>query len=112
MLLTIQIIGIIFGVGMLYLTYIYLKRREFSVGDTVFWLIVWGGFVLLIIFSSSANIILESLRIHRAMDLFMMLGFLIMSIVIFHLYATSRRLSKKIEILVRKMVHSKTKTHK
>lgn len=112
MLLWIQILGVIFGVGMLYLTYLYLRRKEFGVGDTAFWLIVWGGFILLIIFSTSANVLLESLRIHRAMDLFMMMGMLVMSIVIFYLYATVRRTSRRVEFLVRKIALSKNKSHK
>ncbi len=112
MLLSIQLFGIIFGIGMLYLTYIYFRRREFSVSDTVLWVAVWGGFILLIVLSTSVNTILESLRIHRAMDLFMMLGFVVMTMVVFHLYVTSRHLSKKIELLVRKIAFSERESNK
>ena len=106
----IQILGVIFGLGMLYLTYVYLRRKEFSIRDTIFWTIIWLGFVLLVIFSSSANILLESLHIYRAMDLFTMIGFVVMSMVLFHLYVSYKRVNKKIENLTRKIAISNDKT--
>ena len=109
MLLMIQILGVIFGIGMLYLTYVYLRRKEFSIRDTIFWIIVWLGFIILIIFSGSANILLESLHIHRAMDLFVMIGFAVMSIIIFHLYVSYKRMNKKLEQLIRKIAMSDDK---
>jgi len=112
MLMNIQIIGIIFGIGMLYLTYIYFRRKEFNTIDALFWLIIWLGFIILLIFSNSLNLILESLSIQSAMDLFTMIGFVVMMMIVFHLYISWRRLGKKIELLVRKIAIKKAENNK
>ena len=102
MILGIQIIGIFFCVVMFYLTFLYYKRNEFGVGEFSGWILLWLGFSFVIIFPKIIDVFLKPLNFVRALDFFMVIGFLILFGLIFYLYVIVKKNNKKIEELVRK----------
>ena len=69
-LLGIQIIGILFGFFMMYYTFLHYKRKEFTVKEYGFWLILWAVFLIVTLFPGLLDPILKSLSISRTLDFF------------------------------------------
>ena len=107
MILGLQIIGILFGLIMLYLTFLYFKRKDYTIPGFVFWTIIWIGFMILVIVPTTIYGLMESLQIERTVDFFVIAGFLFFSVVIFHVYDITKRTQKKVEELVRKIAIDK-----
>jgi len=102
MLLGIQVIAIIFGIVMMYLTFLYFKRKDFNKFQLAFWEILWLAFLFVAILPDSVNSITEQLGIVRAMDLFMILGFVFVISLAFYNYLVVGKLKKSLEKYVRK----------
>jgi len=100
--LGVQIIGVIFGLFMAYFSFIYFKREQFSLPILIFWEILWVALIFVTIFPASTNFFLEKLGLTRAMDLFMILGFMVILGLSFYNYIIIARLRKEIEKVVRK----------
>lgn len=100
MVLGIQIIGIMFTVFMVYLTFLNYKQNKFTNGEWIAWLFAWIIFLVITLFPSILNPILETLNLYRAMDLYISLGFLFFIILIFSMYTSLKSTQKKVEIIV------------
>lgn len=110
--LGIQILGVIFALFMGYFSFVYFKRREFSLPVLILWEILWFALIFVTIFPTSTNFFLEKLGLARAMDFFMILGFMVVLGLSFYNYIVVGRLQKKIEKLVRKEALKGLKKHK
>jgi hypothetical protein len=98
-----QILGILFGLVMIYFTFINFKRKDYDAKDFSLWLVVWLFFLVMTIFPKIVYGIMESLEIQRTVDFFVIGGFMFFSIIIFYLYKKVRKTEKKIEEIVRKV---------
>ncbi|MBI3032871.1 DUF2304 domain-containing protein [Candidatus Woesearchaeota archaeon] len=107
MILGVQIIGILFGLFMTYLTLLYYRKGDYKFGDFAVWLVVWISFILVMLFPQGLYGIMGQLKIKRTVDFIIMCGFLFFSVVIFYLYALVRKNQRKIEHLVRKQAFDK-----
>lgn len=103
MLLGIQILGVLFALFMLYLTFLQQKRKELSGKEYIFWVFVWVLFIIITIFPKILEPVIRTLNIVRVMDLLVILGFLFVVGVLFHNYLNLRKVQKKVESLVSKM---------
>ena len=106
-ILGIQIIGILFGFFMMYYTFLHYKRKEFSVKEYGFWLVLWTVFIVITLFPNILDPILKSLSISRTLDFFIIVGFLFLIGMIFYTYANGKRNQKKLEEVVRKIAIEK-----
>lgn len=102
MITGVQIIGIVFSLTMMYLTFVHSKRRAFNKSETAGWLLLWAIFIVALLFPNTFNIFTQRLGIARAFDLFAIVGFVIILSLSFHNYVTVSRLKKKLEDTVRK----------
>ena len=55
MILGIQILGVLFGLFMVYYSFLKMKKKEFSNNEFVFWGIVWIIIMLLVLFPHSLD---------------------------------------------------------
>lgn len=101
MILGVQVAGIVFIAVMIYLTYYHYKRRNYSQRSLILWVFIWLAMLVLIAVPSTVYGIMQTLQIERTADFFVMAGFAFFTIVIFHLYTTVKKMSKKMEDLVR-----------
>ena len=101
MVIGIQVVGLTFGFIMLYLTYIYFKKKDFNKADFKLWIIIWVLFLLAILFPSSVNVLLEALDVNSAMTLFAVLAIILLIAIVFYLYRIVRRNQRRIEKVVR-----------
>ena len=107
-ILGIQIVGVLFGLLILYFTFLNLKRKEFTSREFIVWALL--GLVF-IVFSAFPNIIypLSNLvKLKRPLDLFIVLGFMFLIGAMFYTYSNMRYTQKKLEELVRKLAIEKT----
>ncbi|MAG08321.1 hypothetical protein CMO89_02520 [Candidatus Woesearchaeota archaeon] len=107
MLLGIQIIGILFGLFMLYLSFVNYKRKEFTIKEFSFWLILWLLFITVTLIPGLLDFFVQNLKLYRTMDLFIILGFMFLIGAVFYTYTIVRRNQKKMEDIVRKMAVEK-----
>ncbi len=109
MVLGVQIIGVLFALFMLYLTFLHKKRKEFRTAEYVLWVIFWLAFMFISLFPTSLNFIVVTLHISRTLDLLVIGGFLFVILVSFYTYSITRKTQNKVEELVRKIAVNKAK---
>ncbi|QQG38525.1 MAG: DUF2304 domain-containing protein [Candidatus Woesearchaeota archaeon] len=109
MVVGIQIIGIIFGIGMLFFSYVYFRRKDFGPRDFLFWVIIWLAFIYAVSFPKQLNILLDTLGIVSALWLFTIVAFLILFALVFYLHVIVRRNQMKLGFLVKKLALKKIK---
>jgi len=103
-LIGIQIGGILFALFMGYITFLHLRRKEFTVKETIFWVGAWSVFLLLSVFPTSLDFLVSGvLNFSRRMDFFIVLGFMFLIGVTFYIYTLVRKNQNQIEKIVRKM---------
>ncbi|MEA3515429.1 MAG: DUF2304 domain-containing protein [Nanoarchaeota archaeon] len=103
MILGIQLLGIIFVLVMIYLTFLYYKKSHYSAASLSLWMAVWVGALLLVLFPETLYGIMETLNIERTVDFFVISGFMFFIVLIFYLYSTVKQMQRKMEKLVRKI---------
>jgi hypothetical protein len=107
MIIGLQLIGLLFGLVMCYLTFIYYKRKNYDLEAFIFWLVIWLGFIILALFPSSVYGLMEQLKIQRTVDFFVIGGFLLFSVILFKVYTNTKKNQKQIEEIVRKLALKK-----
>lgn len=97
----IQLIAGVFGLIMMYLSFLHYKRHEFNRYQFVVWEILWVGFVSVTLLPNRFNFVTERLGIARAFDLFAIVAFVIILFLTFHNYLLITKLEKRLEHKVR-----------
>ncbi|MBR9703537.1 DUF2304 domain-containing protein [Candidatus Woesearchaeota archaeon] len=97
----VQLVGVLFALIMLYLTFLYYKRSSYSTKSFVLWIIIWCGFLLATFFPSSLYGLMEELNIERTVDLFVIGGFMFFTVIVFYMFSIIKSLERRIEELVR-----------
>lgn len=97
----IQIIASVFGLMMMYLSFLHYKRKEFNRYQFVIWELLWIGFVIVTLLPDRFNHVTERLGIARAFDLFSIIAFVLILFLTFHNYLLITKLEKRLEDRVR-----------
>ncbi len=103
MVLLIQVFGALFGLFLMYLAFINLKKREFSLNEWAFWTLVAASFAIISLFPEVLNPFVRTLNISRKMDFLIIIGFMLIIGVVFYTYRATMRTQKKIEEVVRRI---------
>lgn len=98
----IQFLGIIFGLAMLYFTFLKFKRKEINNFERWIWSVGWAMLILLAITPHLLDPVIGYLNFYRALDFFVVLGFFVLLGVGFYNYSSTKKLEKKLEKFVRK----------
>ena len=109
MMLGIQLIGSIFGLFMLYITFLHFKRNEFTTNEAGLWTIIWVAFLTVTLIPQITDPIIKTLQIARTMDLFIILGFMFLITANFYTYGVVRKVQKRTENIVREIAIKKAK---
>ena len=110
MLLGIQIIGVLFGLFMLYITFLGMKRKELNGREASFWVVAWLIFLIFTIMPHSLDFIVKDvLDFARTMDFFIVAGFIFLIGLTFYNYMVVKKNRKKLEDLVRKVAIKRAK---
>ena len=106
-ILGIQILGILFGFFMMYYTFLHYKRKEFTIKEYSFWFVFWALFVVITLFPQILDPLLATLNIARALDFFIIAGFLFLIFITVYTYIIVRKNQKKLEEVVRQIALKK-----
>lgn len=98
----IQLLGVIFGLGMTYFTFVRYKRKELSKSEFLVWQGCWAVLIFVALIPSILDPIIAPLNFYRRLDFFVVVGFFILLSLSFYNYNSMKRIEKKIEVLVRK----------
>lgn len=96
-----EVIGIVFILAMFYFTMLQYQRKSLTKVGLWFWNIIWFIGILLVILHNQVNKLLDPLNIIRVMDLYMILAFMFLFIVIFYLTIRNRKTEDRLEKLTR-----------
>ncbi|KKU48132.1 hypothetical protein A3H10_03435 [Candidatus Uhrbacteria bacterium RIFCSPLOWO2_12_FULL_46_10] len=101
-MITIQLIGVVVGLGAIHLTYLYYKRANFTKKEVLLWSTIWLTFIFVSIFPNSVRPVVGYLGLQRPMDLIMLIAFIVLFLLSFHNYAVTHRQERRLEEFVRK----------
>ena len=107
-ILGIQIAGFLFGLFMLYYSFLNYKKRSFTSKEFSFWVLLWSLFIIVVIFPVVLDPILKPLGVFRALDFLIMSGFLFIIAMVFYTYTLTRRTQKQVEVIVRSVAVKKS----
>lgn len=108
-ILGVQIIGILFGIFMVYYTFLNYKRRELKIGELLFWTLLWIMFTIIILIPEVLDPIVKRLNFARTLDMLIIIGFMFLIGVSFYVYSVTRKNENRIEQLVRELAIKKEK---
>jgi hypothetical protein len=97
----IQILGAIFALDMMFITYFYHRRGVFYLHDSILWMSVWVGIFLVAMVPQTVEVIIEPFQIIRVMDFLQLAGFFLLFSISFAMFTKSRSNDRKLEKLVR-----------
>ena len=109
-ILGLQIFAVLFGIFMLYITFLYRKRKEFTAKEGIFWLILWLGFIIISAMPTILDFLIKDiLSMDRRLDFFFVVTLIFLLGIVFHIYAIVRSNQRRIEQVVRKVALQKKK---
>ena len=109
MVLGIQIAGLLFGLFMIYYSFLNYKRMQFTAKEFSFWLLVWILFIVVALFPSVLDPIVRFGGFFRALDVLIVSGFLFLIAAVFYTYTIVRSAQRQIEAVVRQIAIKKGK---
>ena len=93
----IVIVGMIFSLFMVYLSYLSFRRREFNAWDLLLWGGCWITVVALLISNRFLYYLVEKTGVLSGMDLFTIAGFLFLTFVVFEMYRVMKKNHRQIQ---------------
>lgn len=99
----IQAIVVLFGVGMLYLSYVYYRRKDFSLPDLSLWVIITIGGIVPILFPERFEFLLTPLTVYSVFDLLTVGGLVVLFAITFRMYKVTRQNERKVDEVVRSL---------
>lgn len=109
MVLGIQIAGFLFGLFMIYYSFLVYKRREFTSKEFSFWVLLWTLIIVASLFPYILDPIVKTFGFLRALDLLIISGFLFLITSIFYTHTIARKNQKQIETIARVIAMKKSK---
>ena len=109
MVLGIQIAGMLFGVFMMYYTFLKYKKKEFKSNEYLLWMGLWVLFIGVSLFPNWLSPIQTALHFVRTFDLLVTVGFLFVIGLTFYTYTIVNRSKKQVEEVVREVAMGKRK---
>lgn len=103
MIVGIQLIGILFGVVMIYFSYLYYRRGNYGKQSLALWLITWLVVVVIFAVPQLIYAVMEVLAIQRTADFFTAAAIIFLTTITFYTYTNVKKQEKKMEDLVRKV---------
>lgn len=113
MVMFIQVIGILFGVFMLYTTFLHLKKEEFTLKECAVWSFIWVLFIFVSLIPTVLdNFISGVLHFSRRLDFFITVSIIFMMGVLYYMYGIVRANQHSVEKIVRHISLQETKKRK
>jgi len=99
----IQLFGTLFGIAMIYFTFIRFKKKELAGSEFFLWLVGWLIFMIIALIPNVLDPVVHTFNFDRRLDFFIVIGFFVLIGLVFHNYIIVNRSHKKLEGVVRKI---------
>ena len=99
----IQFLGTLFGIFMIYFTFLKFKRRELTKSEFLIWFIGWVIFIIIATIPTVLDPVVDKFNFYRRLDFFIVIGFFTLLGLCFYNYSIVKKSQKKIEGVVRKI---------
>ena len=100
MAIGIQITGLLFGLFMIYYSFLNYKRKEFTTKEFGAWLFLWLIFIIVSLAPFLLEPFVKKIGFLRALDLLTIGGFIFLITAVFYTYTLTRKNQKKLEAIV------------
>lgn len=97
----IQFLGVIFGVAMMYFTFVKYKRKELNSWELLVWFTGWVLLIIIALVPFALDPIIHPLNFYRRLDFFVVVGFFVLLGLGFFNYSLVKKMEKKVEKFVR-----------
>jgi len=111
-ILGVQLILVFFGLFMLYISFVYWKRKSFTNVTFGIWLVAWIGFLVFSLFPKILEPLLRELFFVRAMDFGMIVAFMILTYLTIDNNVRIKKYEGKMEKIVRSIAIKRVKIKK
>lgn len=101
MVMLIQIAAVVLALGMIFMTYLHFKRKEFFVSDFIVWALIWIGFIFVVLFPESSKVILETFAIQGTLWFITIAAIIFLTVLVFYLHFTVRLMQRKLSLVVK-----------
>lgn len=108
----VQLLVFMFSFLMLYNVFLYWKRKEIGTRGALVWVTIWGGLLFITFFPKYIEPLVNKLFFVRLFDLATFVALAIVSYVMFQNHIRINKLTKEVEILVRKVAVKKVSKKK
>ncbi len=98
----IQFLGILFGVFMIYFSFLKFKKKEFNGLEFFVWIVAWAIFIVVSIIPTSLDPLINSLNFYRRLDFFVVIGFFMLLGLGFYNYGVVKKTQRRLESVVRR----------
>jgi hypothetical protein len=101
MIITLQIIALLFSLAMIYFAILNYKRGEINSKEVASWAVIWTAVILIVLFPDIARTFARSFLFARLFDLLVVGGIGLAIFLSARAYVISRRNQKKLEEFIR-----------
>ena len=108
-ILGIQIAGFLFGMFMMYYSFLNYKRKEFTAKEFIFWACLWVLFDITALFPFLLDPLIKSIGFLRVLDSLTIAGFVFLIGAVFYTYTITRKNQRQLEEIVREMAMKKNR---
>ena len=105
----IQAIAAIFCLFMLYNVFINFKKKQITKMDFLFWCVLWISVIFASLFPNMLDSLFEVLGIFRALDLFVIIAFLLVFSITYYMQKTLRKVEHRQKEIIADMAMKKSK---
>jgi hypothetical protein len=98
-----QLIALLFALLQLYFTRLHYRRGEFTFREWIGWSFIWVAFAAATIFPDMFKRFAGTVGAVRSLDLFVVLGFIVVLSISFYTYVNVDRLRRRLEKAVREL---------
>ncbi|MBN1157452.1 DUF2304 domain-containing protein [Candidatus Woesearchaeota archaeon] len=103
----IQILGVMFGLLLLYMTFLNYKRKEFTIKEALSWSAICAALIIFSVIPKFLDPFLKRIGVLRLLDFLVIVGFMFLLIVVFYVYHVVRRTQMQLTNIVRKIALEK-----
>ena len=96
-----QVLAVLFGLFMLYVTRMYALKLRFSITETSFWYSLWGLFIVVSLFPDLLKGITSLLHFSRVFDLLLVGSLMVLTVVVTLNHFNQKETTRKWEEFIR-----------
>jgi hypothetical protein len=104
-----QLIAILIGLLFIYYSNIQFKKKIFSKSEFSFWILIWGGLIIVSFISTFIVSLSKGIIFYRILDIIFVVSIILLFGLSFRIYKKLNENEQKMKELIRKITYSESK---